>query len=259
MGIVNVTPDSFSDGGSFVTADAALAHAEKLLREGADLLDIGGESTRPGADQISIQQELDRVMPLLERLRHCPVPVSIDTCKPQVMAEALSIGVDMVNDVSALESPGALALLAPTNVAVCLMHKRGDPKTMQSTAEYQDVLVEVADYLKQRRATAIQAGIAAERIILDPGFGFGKTYTHNIQLFRGIDALRQCGAPLLIGVSRKAMIGQMLHQRTHSERDVASAVAAAFAAQSGAAILRVHNVQATRDALAVWRAFSENT
>lgn len=254
MGILNVTPDSFSDGGQFFDPAAALAHAQQLIDEGADVIDVGGESTRPNAPQVSVAQELARVIPVLEGLRNCPVPVSIDTRKPEVMQAALQLGISLVNDISALEAEGALALLAQHDAAVCLMHKQGEPQTMQAQPEYADVVAEVLDYLAQRRQAALQAGIAAERIILDPGFGFGKRYEHNVTLFRHLSAMQALHSPVLVGVSRKSMLGQILHGRPAAERDGASVAAALLAVQAGAAIVRVHAVGATRDALAVWEA-----
>lgn len=254
MGIVNVTPDSFSDGGRYRQAEAALAHARCLLEEGADILDIGGESTRPGAPLVSVQEELDRVMPVLEGLQGCPVPLSIDTRKPQVMQAALALGVDMVNDVSGFEAPGAWAAVAGGRAALCIMHKQGEPSGMQDQPAYRDVVAEVSAYLRARREAALGAGIAAERLVLDPGFGFGKQHAHNLALFRHLRDLCRLGSPLLVGVSRKSMIGQMLDNRPVAGRDAASVAAALLAAQAGAAILRVHAVQATRDALRVWQA-----
>jgi len=254
MGIVNVTPDSFSDGGQFFSPAAALAHAWQLIDEGADIIDVGGESTRPHAPQVSVAEELARVVPVLEGLRDCPVPVSIDTRKPEVMQAALQLGISLVNDISALESEGALALLAQHDAAVCLMHKQGEPQTMQAQPEYADVVAEVLAYLAQRKQAALQAGIADERIVLDPGFGFGKRFEHNVGLFRHLPEMRALDSPILVGVSRKSMLGQILNGRPAAGRDAGSIAAALLAAQSGAAILRVHAVRATRDALAVWEA-----
>lgn len=254
MGIVNVTPDSFSDGGQFFSPAAALAHAWQLIDEGADIIDVGGESTRPNAPQVSVAEELARVVPVLEGLRDCPVPVSIDTRKPEVMQAALQLGISLVNDISALESEGALALLAQHDAGVCLMHKRGEPQTMQAQPEYADVVAEVLDYLARRKQMALQAGIVAERIVLDPGFGFGKRLEHNVSLFRHLPEMQALHSPILVGVSRKSMLGQILDGRPAAGRDAGSIAAALLAAQSGAAILRVHAVRATCDALAVWEA-----
>jgi len=251
MGIVNVTPDSFSDGGRYDQLDAAVAHAQRLLEEGADILDIGGESTRPGAATVSVADELGRVLPVLKALHDVGVPLSIDTRKTEVMRAALDAGVDMVNDIAALEAPGALRAVAASQAGVCLMHKQGNPQDMQQSPHYEDVVGEVRAYLAERKAQAIAAGIAAERIVLDPGFGFGKTLEHNVDLFR---ALQELGGPLLIGVSRKSMLGAILGQRPAEQRDGASVAAALLAAQRGTAILRVHAVRDTVDALKVWTA-----
>ncbi|MBV8656952.1 MAG: dihydropteroate synthase [Burkholderiales bacterium] len=254
MGILNVTPDSFSDGGRFDTLDAALAHARQLVDEGADILDIGGESTRPGAAQVDEEEELRRVMPVLRELVSWGVPLSIDTRRTAVMRAAIEAGVDLVNDIAALEAPGALATVADSQVAVCLMHKQGNPQDMQQAPHYDEVVTEVGDYLAARRAEALEAGIAQGRLLLDPGFGFGKTFEHNVTLFKGMRRLSQRWAtPMLIGVSRKSMLGQMLGNRPSPERDAASVAAALLAVQQGAAILRVHAVRPTVDALTVWR------
>ncbi|MEN9657889.1 MAG: dihydropteroate synthase [Pseudomonadota bacterium] len=254
MGIVNVTPDSFSDGGHFQQVGAALAQAEKLLADGADILDIGGESTRPGAAFVPEAEEIGRVIPVIIALQALNVPLSVDTRKAAVMRAALDSGVDIVNDISALEEEGALELLAKSNAAVCLMHKQGEPQNMQFTPSYTNVLAEVIDYLRQRRDAALAAGIAHQRILLDPGFGFGKSLEHNVALFRGLPQLLQSLAtPLLIGVSRKSMLGQITGQAVH-ERMPASIAAALMAAQAGSAVIRVHDVRETVDALKVWRA-----
>lgn len=251
MGILNVTPDSFSDGGRFLLRDQAVARAAQLIADGADLLDIGGESTRPGAPEVTIAEELDRVMPVLEALRDCPVPVSLDTRRTAVMAEGLRVGVDLINDVAALEDDGALAVVAASSAAVCLMHKQGNPDSMQQNPAYADVVADVAAYLAARVAAAEAAGINTERLLIDPGFGFGKTLAHNLQLLR---ALPQLGPwPVLVGLSRKSLLGQITG-RAVEERMVASVAAALLAAQRGAKIIRVHDVAATRDALHVLQA-----
>ncbi len=258
MGIVNVTPDSFSDGGRYDTLPAALAHARQLLDEGADILDIGGESTRPGAPQVGVEAELARVLPVLHELVQWQVPLSIDTCKTEVMRAALALGVDMVNDIAALEAPGALAAVVDSAAAVCLMHKQGEPQSMQAEPQYQDVVQEVSDYLRQRRALALAAGMAPERIVLDPGFGFGKTLGHNIALFQALPTLVGLGSPLLVGVSRKSMLGKLLGDKPAAQRDAASVAAALLAAQAGAAVLRVHAVRDTVDALTIAAALAPN-
>ncbi|HXU93747.1 MAG TPA: dihydropteroate synthase [Gallionella sp.] len=254
MGIVNVTPDSFSDGGRFFSPTKAIDHAHELIAEGADILDIGGESTRPGAAPVGVQEELDRVLPLVEALRG--VPVSIDTWKPDVMRATLAAGACMVNDVNALLAEGALATVAKSDAAVCLMHKQGDPLTMQQRPHYGDALTEVSEFLRERIAAAEAAGIARERIVIDPGFGFGKTLAHNLELLRGLDKLRELGVPVLAGLSRKSMLGAITGQDV--EHRVSSSVAAALiAVQRGASIVRVHDVRATVDALKVWTAVTQ--
>ncbi|SFN06346.1 dihydropteroate synthase [Formivibrio citricus] len=253
MGIVNVTPDSFSDGGCFDSTAAAAAHARKLVEAGADILDIGGESTRPGAATVPVEEEIRRVVPVLQALQSMNVPLSVDTRKPEVMRAALEAGVDLVNDIAALEGVGALELVAQSGAAVCLMHKQGDPRSMQSAPEYADVVAEVTNYLAARRDAALAAGIARERILLDPGFGFGKTFEHNVALFRALAAMRQeLGCPLLVGVSRKSMLGQITGKPV-GERASASVAAAVLAAQAGAEVIRVHDVAGTVDALKVLR------
>lgn len=251
MGIVNVTADSFSgDGHARAGLDEALRHAEALLAEGADLLDIGGESSRPGAQPVSVAEELQRVVPLVERLKDCGVPLSIDTVKPEVMRAAIAAGADLINDIAALREPGALEVVAASQAAVCLMHMQGTPGTMQAAPQYREVVQEVMSFLAERVATAESAGIARERIVLDLGFGFGKTLAHNQDLFRALPDFRHFGLPLLVGVSRKSMLGQITG-RDVGERMPASIAAALLAVRNGAAIIRVHDVAATKDALAV--------
>ena len=253
MGIVNVTPDSFSDGGLHLQRDAALAHAHKLIAEGADILDIGGESTRPGAQPVSIQQELDRVMPVIEGLKGVPVPVSIDTCKPEVMLAAIAAGAQMVNDINALQDPAAMNAVAAGRVSVCLMHKQGDPQTMQQQPQYQDVVTEVSAFLCERVAAAKAAGVGHDRIVIDPGFGFGKTLAHNLSLLQELKQLTELGVPILAGLSRKSMLGALTGRDT-GQRLPASIAAGLIAVQRGANILRVHDVGATVDALKVLNA-----
>ena len=253
MGIVNVTPDSFSDGGRTLQREAALAHAHRLIGEGADILDIGGESTRPGALPVSVQEELDRVMPVIEGLRGAPVPVSVDSCKPEVMRAALAAGASMVNDINALQHPDALAAVAASGAAVCLMHKQGTPQTMQQQPQYQDVVAEVLQFLRGRMNAVQAAGIARERIVVDPGFGFGKTLAHNLILLRDLGAFGELGAPVLAGLSRKSMLGTITGQDV-DHRVYASVAAALLAVQRGARVVRVHDVRATCDALKVWNA-----
>jgi dihydropteroate synthase len=253
MGIVNVTPDSFSDGGQHLQRDAALAHAQRLIAEGADMLDVGGESTRPGARPVGIQEELDRVLPVIEGLRGVPVPVSIDTFKPEVMRAAISAGADMVNDINALQDAAAMKVVAASQVAVCLMHKQGNPQTMQQQPEYQDVVAEVGAFLRERSAAAEAAGIQRDRIAIDPGFGFGKTLAHNLALLRALNRLAETGAAVLAGLSRKSMLGTLTGQDV-AHRLPASVAAALIAVQHGANIVRVHDVSATVDALRIWNA-----
>jgi dihydropteroate synthase len=253
MGVVNVTPDSFSDGGHHFDAGRAVEHARRLVEEGADLLDIGGESTRPGAAPVPFEEERRRVLPVLQALAGGKVPVSVDTRKPELMREAIAAGADMVNDVGALAAPGALAAVAASPAAVCLMHMRGEPGTMQANPSYRDVVREVRDYLSGRVAEAEQAGIPRDRIVADPGFGFGKNLEHNLALLRSFSDLGVLGVALLAGLSRKAMLGKITGREV-GDRVHASVAAALIAAQHGAHIVRVHDVAATRDALAVWRA-----
>ena len=253
MGVVNITPDSFSDGGMFADTARAVAHAQRLIGEGADILDLGGESTRPGAAPVSLEVERQRVLPVLEAVASGGVPVAVDTRKPELMREAIAAGAAMINDVTALSGPGALAAVARAPVAVCLMHMQGDPATMQSNPDYRDVVREVRDFLAQRVAVAEAAGIARNRIVVDPGFGFGKTVEHNLALLRSLREFTSLGGALLAGLSRKAMLGR-LTGREPLERVHASVAAALLAIQNGAHIVRVHDVAATRDALAVWNA-----
>lgn len=257
MGVVNVTPDSFSDGGLFDDPAQAESHARRLIDEGADLLDIGGESTRPGAAPVTLDAERLRILPVLERLAGCSVPVSVDTRKPELMREAIAAGADMVNDVTALSAPAALEAVANAPVAVCLMHMQGDPGTMQADPRYADVVGEVRGYLASRVASAEAAGVARERIVVDPGFGFGKTLEHNLALLNALGELRSIGVVVMAGLSRKAMLGR-LTGREPRDRVHASVAAALIAVQKGAHIVRVHDVAATRDALAVWNAVKSN-
>jgi len=258
MGIVNVTPDSFSDGGRFAQADAARAHCDLLVAQGADILDIGGESTRPGARLPDTAEQLARVRPVLEHAVTLGVPVSVDTADPVVMREALAIGVDILNDVRALQAPGALAVAASDPaVGVCLMHMQGEPGTMQADPHYEDddVVGAVAGFLAARRDAAIAAGIARERIALDPGIGFGKTPAHNSALAVQQRRLLALGCPLLLGWSRKSTLG-VLTGKPVGERLAASVAAALAAVQQGASVVRVHDVAETVDALKTWRALA---
>lgn len=253
MAIVNVTPDSFSGDGLGHDLGAALARAEAAVEAGAELLDIGGESTRPGSDPVPEQEELDRVLPLVERLAGWPVPVSVDTVKPGVMRAAIAAGASMINDINAFRAPGAIDAVAGSEAALCVMHMQGEPKTMQAAPHYDDVVAEVASFLDARVAALRAAGVGDERLVLDPGFGFGKTLEHNLALLRELARLGRDGLPLLVGMSRKTMLGAITG-RAVGERVPAGIAAALLAVERGARIVRTHDVAATRDALAVWMA-----
>ncbi len=252
MGILNVTPDSFSDGGCFLARDRALRHAERMVAEGAAIVDIGGESTRPGAPPVTRQEEIDRVVPVVEAVADAvAVPISVDTSRPEVMRAAVGVGAGFVNDTRALRRPGAVQTVAELGVPVCLMHMLGEPRTMQRNPVYQDVVAEVRDYLQARRAECVAAGIDAARIIVDPGFGFGKRYAHNIELLRQLGQFLAIGAPLLVGVSRKSFLAGILGNEA-VDRVHASAALALVAAQRGARIVRVHDVAPTVQSLRAW-------
>ncbi|HAG92917.1 MAG: dihydropteroate synthase [Pseudomonadales bacterium] len=258
MGVLNVTPDSFSDGGRFFCKDEALAQARLMVEQGAAIIDIGGESTRPGAAPVSEQEELDRVVPVIEALAGAiDAVVSVDTSTPAVMREAAAAGAGMINDVRALERPGALECVKNTALPVCLMHMQGQPESMQNNPLYQDVLNDVYTYLQARLEACGSAGIAPERIVLDPGFGFGKTLQHNLSLLKHLDQFTKLECPMLVGMSRKSMIGAVLDKPV-AERLHGSVAAALIAVQSGAAIVRVHDVAPTVDALKVWSAVLES-
>ncbi|HWU65422.1 MAG TPA: dihydropteroate synthase [Methylophilus sp.] len=252
MGIVNVTPDSFSDGGQFNQVDAAVAHALELIAQGADVLDIGGESTRPNATPVTLDEELRRVIPVIEALvaHDIPVPISIDTYKPAVMRAAIAAGASIVNDVRGLQEDGALEAVVNSDAGVCIMHMQGTPQTMQIAPHYEDVVAEVKRFLRTQRDTCLAAGIANERIMLDPGFGFGKTRAHNIALAKGLPQLLDLNCPLLVGLSRKSVLGQMTGNDVDA-RLYASVAAAVISAMQGAHLLRVHDVKATAEALKV--------
>ena len=252
MGVVNVTPDSFSDGGRFEDAESALAHAHSLLEDGADILDIGGESSRPGAAPVSPEEELRRILPVVRQLRD--VPVSVDTRRPEVMRAVLDFGASMINDIEGLSAPGALDAVAKSNCAVCLMHMKGEPGTMQRDPHYDDVVAEVKSYLDERVNAAKAAGIAADRLVVDPGFGFGKTVEHNLELLRRLKEFSSF--PVLAGLSRKSTL-QKLTGRAVGERLAGSLAMALLALQGGAKILRVHDVKETRDVIAVWEGFKK--
>lgn len=260
MGVLNTTPDSFSDGGAVHSKDgqldmsSVLRRVEVMVKEGADIIDVGGESTRPGAAPVSVAEELQRVVPVVaEIVERFDVPVSVDTSTPEVITAAAEAGASLINDVRALRRPGALAAAAGSGLPVCLMHMSGEPDSMQQSPEYTDVVQEVGDFLVSRVTACEAAGIGREKILLDPGFGFGKTLQHNLELFRGLRQLQQLGMPLLVGVSRKSMIGMLLDKPVE-QRMVGSVAMAMLAVQRGASILRVHDVSATADALKIMTA-----
>ncbi|MDR0588316.1 MAG: dihydropteroate synthase [Burkholderiales bacterium] len=256
MGIVNVTPDSFSDGGNYYNSEAALSHALALSDDGADIIDIGGESSRPGASPVSEDEELNRVMPLVEALVRRGILVSVDTTKPAIMREAGKAGAAMINDISALQHEGALDAVAATGAVVCLMHMKGNPDTMQKAPYYDDVVSEVEDFLTARAKACEDFGIARDHIVIDPGFGFGKTTEHNLDLMRALPKLRDLPYPLLVGWSRKSTLGEIAGGRNVADRLPASLAAALAATNAGANVLRVHDVKETLDALKVWRAMN---
>lgn len=257
MGILNVTPDSFSDGGRFNRPDAALARARQMVADGAAFIDIGGESTRPGAAPVSLQEELDRVCPVVEAVaRELDVVVSVDTSTPEVMAETVRLGAGLINDVRALQRPGAAEAAAAANVPVCIMHIQGEPDTMQVNPEYRNVRREVSRFLVERMQAAERAGVLPENIILDPGFGFGKTLSHNLQLLASLEQLHILGHPLLVGISRKSMLGAITG-RDVGERLPASLAAATISVMKGVSIIRVHDVRETVDAVRIVAAMTE--
>lgn len=256
VGVVNVTPDSFSDGGQLHDTQAAIAHALKLSEQGADILDVGGESTRPGATAVPVDEEIGRVVPVIEALAREGCLVSVDTRKPEVMRAALAAGAGMVNDVAALRAPGAMEAVAASGAAVCLMHMQGDPQSMQQSPRYADVVDEVKQFLRARVQVCEAAGIARERLVIDPGFGFGKTLQHNLALLKHLGELAELDVPILAGLSRKSMLGT-LTGRVVDEREFAGVAAHLMAVAQGARLLRVHNVMAMRDALAIWNAVEE--
>ena len=250
MGILNLTPDSFSDGGLFTNKDKALNHVKQMIDDGADIIDIGGESTRPGANEVSVDEECQRVIPLIKAIREISdIPISIDTSKTEVMQQAIEAGASMINDVNALKAKGAVELAVKLNVPVCIMHMQGEPRTMQHTPQYENVVQEVKEFLKQRVDICLAAGIKKENIIVDPGFGFGKTLEHNLSLLKHLDEFTKFDVPLLIGVSRKSMIGKILDDAPADERLHGSVALATLATWMNTNILRVHDVKATADAL----------
>lgn len=256
MGVLNVTPDSFSDGGRFEKPSDALKRAEQMFEEGADVLDVGGESTRPGAAEVPWEEELRRVRPVVEAMAHRGFPVSVDTSRPEVMRAVIDMGAAIINDVRALRVSGALEAVAASGVGVCVMHMQGTPATMQVAPEYRDVLVEVSDFLRERAQMCEAAGIARDRIVLDPGFGFGKTPDHNLRLLRHLSDIAGMGWPVLAGLSRKSLLGHIVG-RPVTDRQSASVTAALIAVERGAVVVRVHDIAATRDALLLWRVVNE--
>jgi dihydropteroate synthase len=249
MGVLNITPDSFSDGGRFLGKEQAITQALRMVQEGAGLIDVGGESTRPGAEAVPVEEEIRRVVPVIEALApEIPVPISVDTSKPEVMRAAVEAGAGMINDVYALRQEGALEAVAPLSVPVCLMHMQGEPRTMQRSPRYDDVLQDVATFLREQVARSVDAGIARERLLLDPGFGFGKTLEHNLSLLKHLNVLAEEGLPVLVGMSRKSMIGTILDEPV-DKRLFGSIAVATLAAWQGARVIRAHDVKATVDAV----------
>ncbi|MEL7311522.1 MAG: dihydropteroate synthase [Pseudomonadota bacterium] len=256
MGVLNVTPDSFSDGGRYASTDAAVMAAQRMLQAGADIIDVGGESTRPGAADVSLEQELERTIPVIDAIaRDSEAVISIDTSKPRVMRDAVAAGASLINDVRALSEPNALETAGELEVPVCLMHMQGAPETMQASPHYADVVIEVREFLYDRILACQRAGISADRILVDPGFGFGKRLEDNLALVRGLDAIGNLGYPVLIGVSRKSMLGQITG-RGVAHRQTASAILAAECVRRGARLVRVHDVESTVDALKILAAVS---
>jgi dihydropteroate synthase len=252
MGILNVTPDSFSDGGDFISPENAIIHAEQMMQDGAEIIDVGGESTRPGAEAVSEQEELDRVIPVIEAIKQrLSVIVSVDTSKPGVMRESVAAGAGLVNDVMALQAPGAIEVVGQLSVPVCLMHMQGEPRTMQQDPHYTDVVADIMSFFEQRVDECVAGGLAKERLLLDPGFGFGKTLEHNLTLLKYLGEFMHIGLPLLVGISRKSMIGSILNDASVDERLYGSLAAAVLAVGKGASIVRVHDVRPTVEALKV--------
>lgn len=256
MGIVNITPDSFSDGNHYLQADAAIAHAKQLIADGADILDIGAESTRPGAEPVALDEELRRLLPVIEGLRALNVPISVDTFKPAVMRAVLAAGADIINDIDGFRDPESIAAVAGTNCGLCVMHMQGEPRTMQQQPSYQDLHLEVKNFLSDRVQVLRSAGVAPQRIMLDPGLGFGKTVEHNYTLLRDLEKIQIDSYPWLIGLSRKSMIGHVVNKAP--QQRLAGSLAGMLAAVSrGAAVLRVHDVAESADALNVWLAVEQ--
>lgn len=255
MGVINITPDSFSDGGDFLDTAGAVAHAQRLVDEGADIVDLGGESSRPGSSPVSLEDERRRVLPVLEKLAQLDVPVSVDTTKPELMREAIASGASMINDITALRSAAAVDVIADSDAGVCLMHMQGEPRNMQRAPVYQNVVSEVSEFLSERARCLLDKGVSASRIALDPGFGFGKTDQHNVQLLRALSEIGAGRFALLAGLSRKSQLGRITGRKDAKDRLGSSIAAALAAVRNGASILRVHDVAETKDALMVWQAY----
>lgn len=258
MGILNVTPDSFSDGTGELSIERVIDRAHRMVEDGADMLDIGGESTRPGADPVSLQEEMDRVLPVVEALHGLQIPLSVDTFKPEVMRAALQSGADMINDIRALRAPGALEVVRGSSCGLCIMHMQGEPRTMQLNPHYDDVVADVRDFLAERVQVMMASGIARERIVLDPGFGFGKTVGQNYLMLRRLDQMQVEDFPWLLGFSRKSMLGHIVG-REPRERLAASLAAALYGLEKGGHILRVHDVAETVDAVKIWRTIKDES
>ncbi len=258
MGVLNVTPDSFFDGGKYLDIDSAIKQAQLMVAQGADIIDIGGESTRPGAETITIDEELERTIPVIEALfEQVRIPISIDTSKPEVMQQAVFAGASLINDVNALQADGGLEMAARLDCDVCLMHRRGNTKTMQNKPIYNDVVEEIGRFFTQRLEVCSNFGIKRDKIILDPGFGFGKTLIHNLEILKRLGEFKNFGLPLLVGISRKSMIGALLNDRDVDDRLIGSTVATIMAVQKGANIVRVHDVLAIKDALTILQSVEE--
>ena len=257
MGVVNVTPDSFSDGGSYLDPQVAIDRAKFLFEAGADIVDVGGESTRPGAEPVSLQLERERVIPVVQELSRLGVPLSIDTQKPILMEEAIECGACLINDISGAQDPEVASIVARTNVGLCVTHMQGSPRVMQQNPSYQDVIQEVFTFLQERVLTLIRAGVNPSNIVVDPGFGFGKTFDHNLALLGNLNKFRALGHPILVGLSRKAMLGAITNKEDPLDRLGSSIASVIFAVTQGAEIVRVHDVNETKDAILAWQYFSE--
>lgn len=257
MGVLNITPDSFSDGGENLDPEVAVQQARRLFDAGADIIDVGGESTRPGAKQVTLSLERSRVIPVIKELSRLDIPVSIDTQKPELMQEAIDGGACLVNDISGAKTPEVASLIARTGAGICVMHMQGSPGDMQNNPRYSNVVEEVFDYLNKKVMDLVRAGVSSDRIVIDPGFGFGKNLEHNVSLLTQLTKFREIGCPILVGLSRKSMLGLITEKQDPADRLGSSVAAAIFAVGQGADIVRVHDVNETRDALVAWQFFSE--